>query len=78
MNYHQHYFHKHQRSFLFIDQENQFSFSFRMLNRDAGTNRITSLRMPTMGVYVPNMYLTQSNTNGNISNTDNQHVLVGN
>jgi hypothetical protein len=32
--------------------------------------------MPTMGVYVPNMYLTQSNTNGNVSNNDNPHVLV--
>ncbi len=47
-----------------------------MLNRDTGNNRIQSLRMPTMGVYVPNIYLTQTNTNGNISNNDNQHVLV--
>jgi len=52
----------------------------RMLNRDNGTNRVPSLRVPTMGVYVPNMYLTQpntANTNGNTSNNENQHVLVG-
>jgi hypothetical protein len=52
----------------------------RMLNRDAATNRVPSLRVPTMGVYVPNMYLTQpntANTNGNTSNNENQHVLVG-
>lgn len=47
-----------------------------MLNRDTGTNRIQSIRIPTMGVYVPNMYLTQSNTNGSTSTNDNQHVLV--
>lgn len=49
-----------------------------MLNRDTTpTNRVQSLRMPTMGVYVPNMYLTQSNTNGaTTSMNDNQHVLV--
>jgi hypothetical protein len=47
-----------------------------MLNRDTGTSRITALRMPTMGVYVPNMYLTQTTTNGNTSTNDNQHVLV--
>ncbi len=47
-----------------------------MLNRDIGANRIPSLRMPTMGVYVPNMYLTSSNINGNRLNNDNQQVLV--
>ncbi len=51
-------------------------FFCRILNRDTVPNRIPSLRMPTMGVYVPNMYLTQSNTNGNVSNNDNPHVLV--
>jgi hypothetical protein len=51
-----------------------------MLNRETGTNRVPSLRVPTMGVYVPNMYLTQpntANTNGNTSNNENQHVFVG-
>ncbi|CAF4260362.1 unnamed protein product, partial [Rotaria sp. Silwood2] len=66
------------------DDENELSPSLlpqasAILNRDSGTSRITSLRMPTMGVYVPNMYLTQSsiaNTNGNTSDKDNQHVLT--
>ncbi|CAF0735297.1 unnamed protein product [Rotaria sordida] len=66
------------------DDENELSPSLlpqasAMLNRDSVANRITSLRMPTMAVYAPNMYLAQSNvvnTNGSTSNTDNQHVLV--
>jgi hypothetical protein len=47
-----------------------------MLNKDSGTSRIKSLRMPTMGVYVPNIYLTQSNIPNTNGNTENQHVLV--
>ncbi|CAF4557049.1 unnamed protein product [Rotaria sp. Silwood1] len=67
------------------DDENDLSPSLlpqasAMLNRDTGTSRITSLRMPTMGVYVPNMYLTQSsvvNTNGTTTtDKENQHVLT--
>ncbi|CAF5126567.1 unnamed protein product, partial [Rotaria socialis] len=50
-----------------------------MVNRETISNRVTTLRMPTMGAYVPNMYLTQSSVpgvNGNASNNDNQTVLV--
>ncbi|CAF4319571.1 unnamed protein product, partial [Rotaria magnacalcarata] len=49
-----------------------------MVNRETSSNRVTTLRMPTMGAYVPNMYLTQSSlpsVNGNASNNDNQTVL---
>ena len=49
----------------------------RILNRDTGTNRVpSSLRMPTMGVYVPNMYLAPTNPNGIRVATESQHVLV--
>ncbi|CAF1387729.1 unnamed protein product [Adineta ricciae] len=67
------------------DDENELSPSLprqtsAILNRDPGGNRIpSSLRMPTMGVYAPNMYLTQTTAttiNGNTTNTDNQHVLT--
>ena len=51
-----------------------------MLSREGNPERIaTTLRMPTMGGYVPNMYLTQTTmpiTNGNLTQNDNQHVLV--
>jgi hypothetical protein len=77
MNYHLHYLHKHQREFLGIDcLEDRLILCFRILNRDAGTNRIPSLRMPTMGVYVPNMYLAPTNINGNRSTNENQQVIV--
>ncbi len=46
-------------------------FSNRMLNRDTETSRITALRIPTMGVYILNMYLTQTTTNENTSTNDN-------
>mgnify|MGYP002384249440 FL=1 len=50
-----------------------------IINRDPSTARMPSLRMPTMGVYVPNMYLAPTGTtttNGNLSTNENQHILV--
>ncbi|CAF0802294.1 unnamed protein product [Adineta steineri] len=64
------------------DDENEVSPSLlpqtsAMLNRDTTTNRPPSLRMPTMGAYVPNMYLTQTNTPATTNgNTESQHVLT--
>ena len=52
------------------------SLSFSMSNRDPAANRMASLRMPTMGVGVPNMYLARPNANASTTATDNQHVLV--
>ena len=67
--------------FVFVQLLNERRIEFDVLdnrvpNRDVGTTRVVSLRTPTMGVAIPNMYLTTTNINGNRTNTENPHVLV--
>ena len=47
---------------------------FRISTRDATANRTQTLRVPTMGAAVPNMFLTSA-TSSSVTN-DSQHVLV--